>query len=227
MPPAGGPPGPGGPGGPRPGGPGGDGPRRPGGRRFGGKGRYTPRRKVCAFCVDKIDYVDYKDVARLRRYLSDRGKIEPRRKTGTCAKHQRALTDALKVARFIALLPYTGEHIRLSAGVGTRNAPLPPAAPGIAQPRGQFMPAGMPLPRGEAGPPFPRGDAGGAPGMAGALAAPGAPAPAPATPPPAAAPAPAPVEAGTPGGTATAIATPQPSPLRASETPVETGPPGE
>jgi len=130
-------------GGPRPGGPGG-GPRRGG---FRGKGRYQPRRKVCAFCVDKIDYIDYKDVARLRRYLSDRGKIEPRRKTGTCAKHQRALTDALKVARTIALLPYTGEHIRMSAGVGTRNAPLPPAAPGIAQPRGQFLPAGTPLPR--------------------------------------------------------------------------------
>src|SRR5262249_52863138 len=123
-------------------------------------------------CVDKIDYVDYKDVARLRRYLSDRGKIEPRRKTGTCAKHQRALTDALKVARYIALLPYTGEHSRLSQGVGTRNAPLPPAAPGVIQPRGQFMPAGMAVPRGE-------GPAGPRPGFAGpALAPAGAPAPA-------------------------------------------------
>jgi len=69
---------------------------------------------VCAFCVDKIDNVDYKDVARLRRYLSDRGKIEPRRKTGTCAKHQRRLTIAIKRARHVALLPFTAEHIRES-----------------------------------------------------------------------------------------------------------------
>jgi small subunit ribosomal protein S18 len=62
--------------------------------------------------VDKIVEVDYKDVARLRRYLSDRAKIEPRRKTGTCAKHQRSLTIALKRARQIALLPYTAEHMR-------------------------------------------------------------------------------------------------------------------
>ena len=91
------------------------GPRRPGdrpaGARRGGKreyrGRYTPRRKVCSFCADKIPVVDYKDVGRLRRYLSERGKIEPRRKTGTCAKHQRRLSNALKRARFLALLPYT------------------------------------------------------------------------------------------------------------------------
>ncbi len=89
-------------------------PQRPGGprRTEGGKPRYTPRRKVCAFCVDKIDLIDYKDVARLRRYLSDRGKIEPRRKTGTCAKHQRRLSVALKNARFMAMLPYTAAHIR-------------------------------------------------------------------------------------------------------------------
>jgi small subunit ribosomal protein S18 len=89
-------------------------PQRPTGgpRREGGRPRYTPRRKVCAFCVDKIDRVDYKDVGRLRRYLSERGKIEPRRKTGTCAKHQRRLTVALKRARHVALLPYSGEHMR-------------------------------------------------------------------------------------------------------------------
>ncbi len=75
-----------------------------------------PRRKVCAFCADKSIQIDYKDVARLRRFLSDRGKIEPRRKTGTCAKHQRKLSMALKRARFIALLPYTAEHIRLMGG---------------------------------------------------------------------------------------------------------------
>ncbi len=65
------------------------------------------RRKVCAFCVDKIENIDYKDIARLRRYMSERGKILPRRVTGTCAKHQRDLTVAIKRARQIALLPYT------------------------------------------------------------------------------------------------------------------------
>ena len=92
--------------------------RRP--KREYGRGKYTPRRKVCAFCVDKIDDLDYKDVTKLRRYLSDRGKIEPRRKTGTCARHQRTLTIALKRARHIALLPFTGEHIRETGGVGVR-----------------------------------------------------------------------------------------------------------
>jgi small subunit ribosomal protein S18 len=67
---------------------------------------------VCVFCVDKTKEIDYKDTGRLRRFISDRGKIDPRRKTGTCAKHQRRLSVALKRARFMALLPYTGEHIR-------------------------------------------------------------------------------------------------------------------
>jgi len=105
-----------GPGGDRPGGdrPGGD---RPGGgrpRRFGGGGggRYFQRRKACQFCIDKIDRVDYKDVPRLRRFVSDRAKIEPRRKTGTCAKHQRSLTLAIKRARHMALLPFTSSHGR-------------------------------------------------------------------------------------------------------------------
>ncbi len=69
--------------------------------------RYVPRRKVCGFCVDNIGEVDYKDIARLRRHISERGKIEPRRKLGTCAKHQRSLTVAIKRARHVALLPYT------------------------------------------------------------------------------------------------------------------------
>ena len=64
------------------------------------------RRKVCAFCVDKIEEIDYKDVPRLRRYLSERAKIVPRRVTGTCARHQRQLTTAIKRARHLALLPY-------------------------------------------------------------------------------------------------------------------------
>ncbi len=67
------------------------------------------RRKVCAFCVDKVETVDYKDVAKLRRYLSERGKIVPRRVTGTCARHQRQLTVAIKRARHLALLPYVSE----------------------------------------------------------------------------------------------------------------------
>ncbi len=95
-------------GGPGAGGPGGAGPDRRGGR-----GRdFRSRRKVCAFCVDHVREIDYKDVSRLRRYLSDRGKIEPRRKTGTCAKHQRRLSVALKNARHMALMPYTAAHIR-------------------------------------------------------------------------------------------------------------------
>src|SRR5439155_7625280 len=111
-PPAGGPPAGGPPGGPS--GPGGGpGPRGAPPRR-GARGRYPPRRRVCQFCVDKVKTVDYKDVSRLRRYLSDRAKIEPRRKTGTCAHHQRGLALALKRARFMALLPYTSEHIRVS-----------------------------------------------------------------------------------------------------------------
>ena len=74
-------------------------------RRGGRQGR----RKVCAFCVDKVENIDYKDVARLRRYVSERAKILPRRVTGTCARHQRELTVAIKRARHIALLPYTSD----------------------------------------------------------------------------------------------------------------------
>ena len=67
------------------------------------------RKKVCAFCMDKIENIDYKDVPRLKRYLSDRAKIMPRRVTGTCARHQRQLTVAVKRARHLAFLPYVGE----------------------------------------------------------------------------------------------------------------------
>ena len=65
------------------------------------------RKKVCAFCVEKVEKIDYKDAAKLRRYTSDRAKILPRRVTGTCAYHQRHLTTAIKRARTVALLPYT------------------------------------------------------------------------------------------------------------------------
>jgi len=75
--------------------------RRPRGRK--------PRRKVCQFCVEKVNGIDYKDVARLRRFTSERGKILPRRMTGTCAKHQRQLSTAIKRARTIALMPYVSE----------------------------------------------------------------------------------------------------------------------
>ncbi|MEA5012195.1 MAG: 30S ribosomal protein S18 [Angelakisella sp.] len=68
-----------------------------------------PRRKVCAFCVDKVESIDYKDIPRLRRYLSERAKIVPRRVTGTCARHQRQLTIAIKRARHLALLPYVSD----------------------------------------------------------------------------------------------------------------------
>lgn len=86
------------------------GPRSQGGPR--GRRDYRPRRKVCQFCVEKVREIDYKDAQRLRRYLSDRGKIEPRRKTGTCAKHQRRLAVALKRARHMAMLPFTADHVR-------------------------------------------------------------------------------------------------------------------
>jgi small subunit ribosomal protein S18 len=74
--------------------------------------RYTPRRKVCQFCADKIRTPDYKDIKRLQRFISDRGKILPRRRTGTCAKHQRGLATAIKRARHIAFLPFVAAPTR-------------------------------------------------------------------------------------------------------------------
>ena len=74
-------------------------------RRGGRKGR----KKVCGFCVDKVESIDYKDIARLRRYISERAKILPRRVTGTCAHHQRELTVAIKRARHLALLPFSSD----------------------------------------------------------------------------------------------------------------------
>ncbi len=68
-----------------------------------------PKKKVCSFCVDKVTDIDYKDVPKLRRYTTERGKILPRRISGNCAKHQRQLTLAVKRARNIALLPFTAE----------------------------------------------------------------------------------------------------------------------
>ncbi len=67
------------------------------------------RRKVCTFCSDKVEYIDYKDTPRLRKFISERAKILPRRISGTCAKHQRQLTTAIKRARHVALLPYISD----------------------------------------------------------------------------------------------------------------------
>jgi len=67
------------------------------------------RKKVCSFCVDKVEFIDYKDVNRLHKFISDRAKILPRRVTGTCAAHQRELTTAIKRARQVALLPYVND----------------------------------------------------------------------------------------------------------------------
>jgi len=85
-----------------------------------GRSKYIPRRKVCFFCRDKVQYIDYKDTAMLHNYISDRGKISPRRKSGTCARHQRALTRAIKRARHLSLLPFVAAHIHKTGGVGLR-----------------------------------------------------------------------------------------------------------
>ncbi len=69
-----------------------------------------PHKKVCNFCAERVQRVDYKEVSRLRRFVSERGKILPRRVTGTCARHQRRLATALKRARHVALLPYTADQ---------------------------------------------------------------------------------------------------------------------
>jgi small subunit ribosomal protein S18 len=82
--------------------------------------KYVPKRKICIFCSEKINTVDYKDASKLRQYISERGKIDPRRKTGTCAKHQRAIAVAIKRARHLALIPYTSAHVNKTGGVGIR-----------------------------------------------------------------------------------------------------------
>jgi small subunit ribosomal protein S18 len=75
----------------------------------GGRRQYFRRRKVCKFCVEKIDFIDYKDLRLIGSFVAERGKILPRRLTGTCSPHQRALTRAIKQARNIALLPFAAE----------------------------------------------------------------------------------------------------------------------
>jgi small subunit ribosomal protein S18 len=93
----------GGPGGP--GGPGGG----PGGPRRGGKRQYFRKKKVCRFCVEHVDFIDYKKVDMLQPFVQERGKILPRRMTGTCSRHQRWLGEAIKRARNIAMLPFATE----------------------------------------------------------------------------------------------------------------------
>jgi small subunit ribosomal protein S18 len=93
----------GGPGGP--GGPGGG----PGGPRRGGKRQYFRKKKVCRFCVEHVDFIDYKKADQLQPFVQERGKILPRRMTGTCSRHQRWLGEAIKRARNIALLPFATE----------------------------------------------------------------------------------------------------------------------
>ncbi|MFC1860900.1 30S ribosomal protein S18 [Chloroflexota bacterium] len=94
--------------------------RNPKRTRWAGS-KYLPKRKVCSFCVNKDREIDYKEPSKLRSFISDRGKIEPRRKTGTCARHQREVASAIKRARHLALLPYVPAHIHKTGGVGIRS----------------------------------------------------------------------------------------------------------
>jgi small subunit ribosomal protein S18 len=133
----------GGHGGPRrEGGPGGGGPGGPGGPRRG-KRQYFRKKKVCKFCVEKMDFIDYKRADILSQFVQERGKILPRRMTGVCARHQRWLGEAIKRARNIALLPFAGS----AAGV---QAPRVAGAPGSHPPAAPHPPAPPAAPAAEA-----------------------------------------------------------------------------
>ena len=80
-----------------------------------------PKRKVCNFCVNKSEVIDYRNTAQLLRYISDRGKIEPRRRSGVCARHQRILATAIKRSRHLALLPYVTSHVHKTGGAVARD----------------------------------------------------------------------------------------------------------
>ena len=86
-----------------------------------GKSRYIPKRRICLFCRDKVETIGFKDPGILRPYISDRGKIAPRRKSGACARHQRRLAVAIKRARHLALLPFVAEHVRKTGGIGLKS----------------------------------------------------------------------------------------------------------
>jgi len=126
----------GGHGGPRrEGGPGGGGPGGPGGRPRG-KRQYFRKKKVCKFCVEKMDFIDYKRADILSQFVQERGKILPRRMTGVCSRHQRWLGVAIKRARNIALLPFAGSAAgtqapRPVAPQAAHAAPATPAAPAV------------------------------------------------------------------------------------------------
>lgn len=96
--------------------------------RGGGRPRYAPARKVCQFCANKAKVIDYKDTEKLRSFISDRGKIDPRRRTGTCARHQRLLATAIKRARHLALLPYVPAHIRKTGVFGATASTASPVS---------------------------------------------------------------------------------------------------
>ncbi len=118
------------------------------------KPRYAPRRKVCVFCKDKVKAIDYKDAEKLKGFISDRSKIDPRRKTGTCAKHQRMLAMAIKRARQLALLPVMPVYGRGMEArprferrfaerppIATAAQTAPPAAPEETAPAAEAVPA--------------------------------------------------------------------------------------
>src|SRR6202790_5204796 len=135
----------GGHGGPRrEGGPGGGGPGGPGGRPRG-KRQYFRKKKVCKFCVEKMDFIDYKRADILSQFVQERGKILPRRMTGVCARHQRWLGVAIKRARNIALLPFAGSAAGVQAPraivPGGTHPPAAPATPAAASPAAVAPPA--------------------------------------------------------------------------------------
>lgn len=106
-----------------------------------GRPRYVPKRKVCFFCANKNEIIDYKNAERLRTYMSDRAKIEPRRRSGTCAKHQRALATAIKRARHLALLPYVPDHIYPGHVVAPAAGPVAPSPTATPTPAPAAPPA--------------------------------------------------------------------------------------
>lgn len=93
-----------------------------GGSRREGRGRFVSRRRSCSLCGDKASSIDYKEPGKLRRFISERGKIDPRRRTGICARHQRVVAVAIKRARHLALLPFIPEHMRRVAAVSQRES---------------------------------------------------------------------------------------------------------
>jgi small subunit ribosomal protein S18 len=105
-------------------------------------GKYTPKRRVCFFCTGKIASIDYKNVTVLGNYVSDRGKIEPRRRTGTCARHQRALAVAIKRARHLAMLPVASGHLNRLGEFSSLNYAVPEKAV-AKQPEPETAPAAV------------------------------------------------------------------------------------